>query len=266
MPRGLEAKADFQRFQFQFTSHIRNPKKNPRPEGIPSRRMAVYNDLLFNNIEGVLAACFPVLKLILKGMRWTELVRDFFSEHECRRPFFREVPEEFMEYLKKERRPRKTDPCFLRSLAHYEWIELSLFVAEEGEGKKANQQGDLLNEKPVFNPVLKVVSYPYLVHRLSPEYQPKRPEKEWSHYLAFRNRNDEVEFMKLNSLSARLVNLLLKGSLTGRKALEKISKEESKTTSPQSVIEGGLKILEEFREKGAILGTQPLPLSLEGKG
>jgi hypothetical protein len=209
MPRGLEAKAEFQKFQFQFTRHIRNPKKNPRPSGVPARRMAVYNDLLFNNIEGVLAACFPVLKLLLKSRRWKELVRDFFSEHECRRPFFREVPQEFMEYLEKERRPRKTDPCFLRSLAHYEWIELALFVAEENiEAKGIRPQGDLLSEKPVFNSVLQIVSYPFSVHRLSPEYQPKKPEKELSHYLVFRNRDDEVEFMRLNFLSARLVELL----------------------------------------------------------
>jgi hypothetical protein len=47
----------------------------------------------------------------------------------------------------------------------------------------------------------------------------------------------------------------LKGKLTGREALEKISKEFKKT-DPHTAIEGGLKILEEFREKGAILGTR----------
>jgi len=255
MPRGLEAKGGFKKFQFQFTRHIRNPKKNPRPAGVPARRMNVYNELLFNNIEGVLAACFPVLKLILKARRWKGLVRDFFSEHECHSPFFREVPKEFVEYLEKERRPQPADPCFLKALAHYEWIELALFV-EEGKAKdrKMKPEGDLLKGIPLFNPVLKRVSYPFSVHRLSPRYQPKRPEKEPSHYLVFRNRSDEVEFMKLNPLSARLVDLLLMGKLTGGKALEKIVKESS-TLNPDSLRDGGAKILEEFREKGVILGT-----------
>jgi hypothetical protein len=264
MPKGLEAQSGFKKFQIQFTRHIRDPKKHPRPRGVPARRMGVYNTLLFNNIEGVLAACFPVLKLILKSRRWKELVRDFFSEHKCHSPFFREVPKEFLEYLEKERKPRKFDPCFLKYLAHYEWIELDLFVTEEGpEGSVDNSPGDLLNEKPVFRSALKLVSYPYSVHLLSPDYQPKKPEKERSYYLVFRNRDDEVEFIKLNPLTARLVELLLKRRLTGRKALEKICKL-FKMTDPNSIRESGLKILEKFREKGAILGTSCCPLPSRG--
>ena len=91
--------ADFQRFQQAFTAHIRDPKRNPRPAGVPVRRMRVYNQLLLNNLDGFLLACFPVLRQILGTRKWNRLVRAFFSEHACQTPIFRQIPEEFVQYL-----------------------------------------------------------------------------------------------------------------------------------------------------------------------
>ena len=45
---------DFQDFQRAFGRHVRDPRLFPRPAGVPARRMAVYNELLFNNICGFL--------------------------------------------------------------------------------------------------------------------------------------------------------------------------------------------------------------------
>jgi hypothetical protein len=246
----------FQNFQHQFTAHIRNPQKKPRPPGVPARRMKVYNELLFNNIEGSLLGCFPVLRLVLGKQKWKKLVRDFFAEHKFKTPFYRQIPDEFVAYLQNERGKRSEDPPYLKYLAHYEWIELVLFVAEETlKNSVINPKGDLFSGRPVFNIALKFVSYPFEVHRISPNFKPKKAARVPFHYLVFRNPKDEVEFMTLNAVSARLVQLLLPGKLTGEKALKKIAKE-LKHSHPEIVKDGGLKILEEFREKGAILGTK----------
>ena len=55
----------FQRYQLAFTGHIRNPQLNKRPRGVEARRMKVYNELVFNNLESFLLACFPVLRKVL---------------------------------------------------------------------------------------------------------------------------------------------------------------------------------------------------------
>jgi uncharacterized protein len=94
----MQAKADlplFQQYQFAFASHIRNPRLHKRPKGVEARRMKVYNELLYNNLEGFLQACFPVLRKVLGKRKWTSLVRDFFSAHRCHTPFFRQIPDEF---------------------------------------------------------------------------------------------------------------------------------------------------------------------------
>ena len=44
----------FQQYQYAFTAHIRDPRRNPRPAGVPARRMRVYNQLLYNNLESFL--------------------------------------------------------------------------------------------------------------------------------------------------------------------------------------------------------------------
>jgi len=117
---------EFQRYQFAFTAHIRDPKANPRPHGVEVRRMKIYNTLLYDNIEGFLLACFPVLRQVLGTRRWTRLVRAFFSTHRCRTPYFRQIPDEFIQFLQNEWNTPETYPPWTLALAHYEWIELVL--------------------------------------------------------------------------------------------------------------------------------------------
>lgn len=244
----------FQDFQFEFSRHIRNPKVHPRPAGVPARRMKIYNELLFNNLEGFLLACFPVLRQILGKRKWTALVRDFFATHRCHTPFFRQIPDEFIQYLQTERGERETDPVYLRELAHYEWIELVLSVSNRETPADIDAQGDLLAGVPVLNPVLSLLQYAYPVHRIGPRFKPTSPSDEPTHLLVFRDADFDVRFIHLNPVAARLLALLGKGDLTGRQALEKIA-IELKHPAPDAVISGGLEILENLRMEQAILGT-----------
>ncbi len=245
---------DFQAFQFEFTRHIRDPKAHPRPAGVPARRMKIYNELLFNNMEGFLLACFPVLRQILGQRKWTALARDFFAEHRCHTPFFRQIPDEFIQYLQGERGDRETDPPFLRELAHYEWIELVLSVSNKEAPTDIDPRGDLLAGIPVLNPVLSLLEYAYPVHRLGPRFKPTAPPPDPTYLLVFRTTDFNVEFTHLNPVSARLLALLSEGSLTGRQALEHIA-NELKHPTPAAVISGGLEILNNLRAQEAILGT-----------
>ena len=65
--------------------------------------MAIYRDLFFNNIEGFISSGFPVLKTLIyrQAMAGTH-VRQFFSEHDCRSPYFLDIAGEFINYLSNE--------------------------------------------------------------------------------------------------------------------------------------------------------------------
>jgi hypothetical protein len=245
----------FQQYQFAFSSHIRNPRLNKRPRGVEARRMNVYNELLYNNLEGFLLACFPVLRKVLGKRKWSKLVRDFFTAHRCHTPFFRQIPDEFVHYLKNERGEHADDPAFLQDLAHYEWVELMLSVSnKECDLALVDTAGDLLKERPALNPVLSLQSYAYPVHRIGPRFKPAREQREETHFAILRNGDDEVKFIILNSVSMRLLTLLQSAALSGEEALMQIA-AELKHPNPQVVLAGGLEIMQSLHASQAILGT-----------
>ena len=53
---------EFQKLQAQLTAHIRNPALAAAPGGIEDRRLNIYRELFYNNIEGFLANAFPVVR------------------------------------------------------------------------------------------------------------------------------------------------------------------------------------------------------------
>lgn len=254
MPKKSELPA-FQQFQFAFASHIRNPQLNKRPHGVEARRMKVYNELLYNNLEGFLLACFPVLRNVLGKRNWTRLVRDFFSAHRCNSPFFRQIPDEFIHYLKSERGERAEDPVFLQDLAHYEWVELMLSVSnKETDFALVDPDGDLMSGLPALNPLLSLQSYAYPVHRIGPRFKPAADQKEETHFAILRNTQDEVKFILVNPVSMRLLLLLQSASLSGEAALLQIA-TELLHPDPGVVLAGGHDILQSLREAQVILGA-----------
>lgn len=254
----MQAKSDlpaFQQYQFAFANHIRNPRLNKRPKGVEARRMKVYNELLYNNLEGFLLACFPVLRKVLGKRKWTSLVRDFFSAHRCHTPFFRQIPDEFVQYLKNERGVRADDPPFLQDLARHEWVELMLAVSgKEIDLAQIDSAGDLISGRPALNPHLSMQSYDYPVHRIGPKFKPTVEQKEETHFAVLRNKEDEVKFILLNPVSMRLLYLLQSTALSGEAALLQIATELNHP-NPEVVLAGGREILQTLLLSEAILGT-----------
>jgi len=242
---------EFQRYQLAFTAHLRDPEVNPRPPGVEARRMKVYNELLFNNIEGFLLACFPVLRRVLGARKWAKLVRAFFSTHRSRTPYFRQIPDEFIQFLQNEWTPPEGYPPFLLALAHYEWIELVLSVSNRGSDRAIDAAGNLIEGVPLLNPVLANLHYDWPVHRIAPRRKVK-PAETW--LLVFRDADDRVQFSEINAFTARLLTLLEAGTLNGRAALQMIA-TESHHPDPALVINAGAALLQDLRARGAILGT-----------
>ena len=243
---------EFQRFQRDFTAHIRNPRLHPRPAGVEARRMAIYNELLYNNVEGFLLACFPVLKSVLGNRKWNRLVRAFFSIHRSHTPYFRQIPDEFVQFLQNEWTPPAYYPPYLLALAHYEWIELMLAVSNRSVDDPVDAAGNLLDGMPLLNPVLSNLRYDWPVHRIAPRRKIHPAE---TFLLVFRDANDQVEFTAINAFTARLLALLEPGTLSGRAALTQLA-EESRHPDPALILQAGGALLEDLRERGAILGTR----------
>ena len=242
---------EFQRYQLAFAAHIRDPKANPRPAGVEARRMKIYNALLYNNVESFLLACFPVLRQVLGVRKWAKLVRAFFSTHRSHTPYFRKIPDEFVQFLQNEWAPPDGYPPYLLALAHYEWIELVLSVSNRSVDRSVDAAGDLLDGVPVLNPVLANLRYDWPVHRIAPRRHVLPAE---TCLLVFRDADDQVAFTEINAFTARLLALLEPGTLSGRAALEQVA-TESRHPDPALILHAGSAILEDLRSRGAILGV-----------
>lgn len=253
----MSARSNLENLQKAFAAHIRDPGRAPRPAGVEDRRMAIYRDLFFNNINGFLSSNFPVLRKLYEDDLWQALVRDFFAHHKAHTPLFPELPREFLRYLQDVRGVRDTDPPFLQELAHYEWVELALGLDErEIDDLPHDADGDLLAGVPVLSPLAWPLTYQFPVHRIRPEFRPSEPPGASSHLLVYRDRSDRVRFMELNPVTARLVALLKDNeSASGLECLERIAAELSHPR-PRTIVEAGRRVLDDLHRRDVIPGTR----------
>lgn len=249
----------FKKHQYEFTAHIRDPKKNAMPDGLEDRRMSIYRELLYNNIEGFIATGFPVLREIYSDENWHKMVRDFFSNHQSQSPYFLEISQEFIAYLQNERQADKDDPAGLVELAHYEWVELALHVSDENINmENIDANGDLLTQRPAFSPLAWPLVYQYPVHTMGPDNLPEEAPEQPSYLVVYRNRKDKVNFLEINPVTARLISLLQENaSYSGFDAIEHIAKEMNHP-NPDVVKQGGLAALQELQQFGIILGCESI--------
>ncbi len=187
--------------QLRFAGHIRDPERVPAPEGVEDRRMAVYRELFFNNVFGLVSSAYPVCRELLGEAAWSALVRRFFREHRCRTPLFHEVAGEFLQWLA-EHGPES--PPWLAELAHYEWLELELAAAEgEALPERDLPPQALAGMRLEMGPLTRLVGYRWPVHRIRADWQPQAEQPVW--LLLHRDTTDRIHFTELQPATAWLL-------------------------------------------------------------
>ena len=174
-----------ERDQALFAARIRDPQAAPLLPGIPAARMAVYEELFFNNLDGFITSGFPVLCRILGEPRRRRLVRAFLCEQRSATPYFLQIGEAFIDWLQQGGGAEPGDPPFVAELAHYERVELALDIATDA----LPQQG--------WSPLAWPLAYAWPVQLLSADYRPTERPAEPTCLLAWRDREERVRFQQL---------------------------------------------------------------------
>ncbi len=182
---------------------MRSPETQAGPPGIEPRRLKLYGDLLFNNIEGLLAGNFPVIRKTLGDADWRALVQRFFATHRSETPLFTRIGLELIDFLGT---PDGHDPRrpWLAELAHYEWAELGLQLSDASLPVH-DPQGDLLAGVPLLSPLAWPLAYQWPVPRIGPEFQPDTAPSEPTLVLLQRNLDGKVQFSALSPLLFQLL-------------------------------------------------------------
>ena len=251
---------DFQKKQYAFAAHIRDPDHAPAPDGIEDRRMAVYRDLFFNNLRNLLGGMFPVIRKIVGGDKWDRLIRLFMQHHVAQTPYFLQLPREFLDFLQNEYEPAEGDYPFLLELAHYEYIEIALSISEEADDPAGvDPAGDLLSGVPVKSVLAWVYSYTHPVHRISTDFLPEAPSEQPVFLAIYRRSDDKVRFLELSPLSAGLLDAIEHNDSghTGEQLLRALA-EKTGYPDADAFVRHGADALRELRELEILTGARAL--------
>ena len=250
----------FQQIQFQFAKNIRNPAKNKAPDNIETRRMKIYQELFYNNVESFCSNSFPILRSLTDHQKWHRMVRNFFTDYRAESPYFVEISKEFLQYLSAHREPEADDYEFMIELAHWEWMEVSL-LADKHDLKKIphDRNGDLFGQKVVISPLAQPLVYEYPVHRIGEAYLPENKPDQPTFLVISRNRKHKVDFFQANPLTYRLLEIFLEHAaeqlqITGHRALEQLANEMN-YPDVDALYKGGKQILQDLMERDIILGV-----------
>jgi len=245
---------DLREQQAAFAAHLRDPVANPAPTGIEPRRMAIYRDLFFNNIAGLLAGNFPVIRRTLGEEAWNGLVRRFYANHRSRTPLFPELAREFIRFL--EEQAGADDPPWLLELAHYEWIELAVQI-DDSPLPAHDPDSDLLDGVPVVSPWIRALAYQWPVHTLGPGHTPSTPPPAPTLLLVRRDADGSARFAAISPLLYRLLELLGEGGRSGRAQLQALA-EEAGVAADDDFIAQGSTMLARMHAEGTLLGAVPV--------
>ncbi len=248
---------DFQKKQYAFAAHIRDPEHNPAPDDVEDRRMAIYRELFFNNLHSLLSQTFPVLKKLHDAEKWRAIVRQFMVSHQAQTPYFLEIPQEFLVFLQTAYELQDDDFPFLIELAHYEWVELALSVSQETNADvQVDLEGDLLAGIPVKSKLAWTYAYQFPVHRITTKFQPQEPGEQPTFLAICRKANEDMDFMELNPVTARLLELIESNdSESGRDLLQDLAQEIS-YPDVEALVTHGASAMEDMRRAEILLGVR----------
>ncbi|MFT7245582.1 MAG: hypothetical protein ACI82A_002952 [Candidatus Azotimanducaceae bacterium] len=190
--------------QTHFTQHLRNPDTYPVPEGLDERRVGIYSELIFHNISALMSEFFPVLKQMLTSDDWDKLIREFFINWRAETPYFPRLAEEFLAFLM-SRPGTNHEPDYLLPLAHYEWLELYLFIHED-ELPTQSLDENILNSAPLKLSELAVPAvYQFPVHQIRTGWEAQEAS---TCLLVFRDDSDSIRFFELTPLAYELLSAI----------------------------------------------------------
>jgi hypothetical protein len=115
---------------------------------------------------------------------------------------------------------------------------------------------DLFTGVPVLNPLARLLSYSYPVHRIGTDYQPAEPGPDPTRLVMVRARDHSIGFLEVNPPVARLFEYLAGNTHnTGQELLARLQAEFP--AIPAGAFEaGGRAALAELTARDIVLGTR----------
>ncbi len=247
-----DRKPEFMRVQYAFAGHLRDPEGHPPPSGIEQRRLAIYRELVYNNVESFLRNGFPVLYRLLDDALWQRLVRSFLRDHRSHSPYFLEIGREFMAFLEQRRDLLAASPPFTLELCHYEWVELALDIDEREIPDDEIAVIDPLDTSFSLSPLAWLLEYRFPVHRIGPDFRPSEPGVRPTCLIVYRDRADRVRFLEVSPLVQGLARLFSQQRVRAADAIAALA-DASGYPDPEKLLEAGRTAVAQLHERSILV-------------
>ncbi|WP_051252773.1 DNA-binding domain-containing protein [Ferrimonas kyonanensis] len=242
---------DFKALQQEFMAHIRDPQQ-PAPQRVPAPRMAVYRELMLNNVGSFIDSGFPVLKSLYSESDWQALRERFFAHHDSHSPLFVDIAAEFLVYLDGLKQLQPNDPPYMRELAHYEYLELKLDVMPEAEHQQPlSVQDDLVTTPLLLNQVAEIGQYRYPVQHAAAHQRELEPVE--TLLLVYRNPELEIAFMAVNAMTVALLAQLSVDKPTTLAAIIEAMQQQFDQFAADVIEQGVIQMLGQLARCGVVV-------------
>jgi len=257
--------------QTSMAQYLRDPLNTSAPKELDERRVSIYSELVFNNIESQLSASFPVISSILSKENWYSIIREFIRDYRAQTPYFTQLSAEFVTFIANRTlagTENKAEYDFLLELAHYERVELDLYMMDEDHERASIKEADLLTTPISLASTTQLLAYAYPVHQISTDFLPREAPTQPTFLLLFQDQEQEVRFFELQPLAYRLVEKLSQAdSINGLTLLNEIAQEMNLEMN-HIFIHHGKNLLAQLNSLQIFVSTTPNSLanSLSNKG
>jgi len=143
-------------------------------------------------------------------------------------------------------------PGWVAELAHYEWIETVLLLADDTE-LAHEPEGDLLEGVPLLSSLAVPLAYVWPVSHIGPGSIPLHAPAEPTLLLACRGADHKVHFSRLAPLAHALLVSLQEQPLSGREHFAALSRLAG--IEPDAIESEGVALLKALKSQGVVLGT-----------
>jgi hypothetical protein len=166
-----------------------------------------YRRLVFNVVLNTMTHAFPIAHKAFGNKKFTDLVHDFFLNHDSQTPQVWKLPFEFYEYVVANKHQEKFAMPFLNDLLLFEWIEIGVHTMPNIIPSNFQNEGNMFTDILIVNQEYKILKLNYPVHLYAPN---KAKDLVGNYYLiALRNpENFNVKFLNLSILHVYFIEQL----------------------------------------------------------
>ncbi len=193
---------DFKKTQIKLSEAIKNPALE---NDFDKRRLGIYQELIFNNLESFCASAMPVLKSVTPQEIWLGWVRGYLVNVKSPSPLFIDIAEQFLQYL--TTLPIEDEQPWRNELAHYEWVELN--VSLQDSPQKIDGATHIYQVIEEGRPLVVAdsawaLAYKYPVHKVSSDNFDFSPEPTF--LVVYLDHENEVRFLQTTSAVIVMLN------------------------------------------------------------